>query len=130
MAHKKAGGSSRNGRDSQSKRLGVKRYGSQVVSAGNILVRGGKLHGIIDFGLMAVGDPACDLVIAWTFLRGPSREQFRSGLNIDEETWTRARAWSLWKALYHLESQRERKSELKGTLRLIETLLAEQRDRG
>ena len=39
MAHKKAGGSSRNGRDSQSKRLGVKRYGSQEVLAGNILVR-------------------------------------------------------------------------------------------
>ena len=39
MAHKKAGGSSRNGRDSQSKRLGVKRYGGQVVSAGSILVR-------------------------------------------------------------------------------------------
>ena len=38
MAHKKAGGSSRNGRDSQSKRLGVKRYGGQVVSAGSILV--------------------------------------------------------------------------------------------
>jgi large subunit ribosomal protein L27 len=39
MAHKKAGGSSRNGRDSQSKRLGVKRFGGQVVSAGSILVR-------------------------------------------------------------------------------------------
>ncbi|MDF7670593.1 50S ribosomal protein L27 [Orbaceae bacterium ESL0721] len=39
MAHKKAGGSSRNGRDSQSKRLGVKRYGNQEVLAGNILVR-------------------------------------------------------------------------------------------
>ena len=39
MAHKKAGGSSRNGRDSQSKRLGVKRYGGEVVRAGNILVR-------------------------------------------------------------------------------------------
>ena len=39
MAHKKAGGSSRNGRDSQSKRLGVKRYGGQFVAAGNILVR-------------------------------------------------------------------------------------------
>jgi large subunit ribosomal protein L27 len=39
MAHKKAGGSSRNGRDSESKRLGVKRYGGQLVSAGNILVR-------------------------------------------------------------------------------------------
>ncbi|MCL1860018.1 MAG: 50S ribosomal protein L27 [Proteobacteria bacterium] len=39
MAHKKAGGSSRNGRDSESKRLGVKRYGGQFVAAGNILVR-------------------------------------------------------------------------------------------
>ncbi|MFN3545639.1 MAG: 50S ribosomal protein L27 [Thiobacillus sp.] len=39
MAHKKAGGSSRNGRDSESKRLGVKRYGGQLVAAGNILVR-------------------------------------------------------------------------------------------
>ncbi len=39
MAHKKAGGSSRNGRDSESKRLGVKRYGGQFVPAGNILVR-------------------------------------------------------------------------------------------
>ncbi len=39
MAHKKAGGSSRNGRDSQSKRLGVKRYGGQLVAAGNIIVR-------------------------------------------------------------------------------------------
>lgn len=39
MAHKKAGGSSRNGRDSQSKRLGVKRYGGEAVVAGNIIVR-------------------------------------------------------------------------------------------
>ncbi|MFZ5600842.1 MAG: 50S ribosomal protein L27 [Pseudomonadota bacterium] len=39
MAHKKAGGSTRNGRDSESKRLGVKRYGGQLVKAGNIIVR-------------------------------------------------------------------------------------------
>ena len=46
MAHKKAGGSSRNGRDSESKRLGVKRYGGQLVSAGSILIRqrGTKFH--------------------------------------------------------------------------------------
>lgn len=46
MAHKKAGGSSRNGRDSESKRLGIKRYGGEAVSAGNILVRqrGTKVH--------------------------------------------------------------------------------------
>ncbi|MCP4596411.1 50S ribosomal protein L27 [Neptuniibacter sp.] len=46
MAHKKAGGSTKNGRDSESKRLGVKRYGGQAVIAGNILVRqrGTKFH--------------------------------------------------------------------------------------
>lgn len=46
MAHKKAGGSSRNGRDSESKRLGVKRYGGQLVSAGSIIVRqrGTRIH--------------------------------------------------------------------------------------
>jgi len=46
MAHKKAGGSTRNGRDSESKRLGVKRFGGQEVLAGNILVRqrGTKFH--------------------------------------------------------------------------------------
>ena len=46
MAHKKAGGSSRNGRDSSGQRLGVKRYGGQLVQAGNILVRqkGTRIH--------------------------------------------------------------------------------------
>ena len=46
MAHKKAGGSSRNGRDSQSKRLGVKRFGGEVVAAGSIIVRqrGTRIH--------------------------------------------------------------------------------------
>jgi large subunit ribosomal protein L27 len=46
MAHKKAGGSSRNGRDSESKRLGVKAFGEQVVTAGSIIVRqrGTKMH--------------------------------------------------------------------------------------
>jgi large subunit ribosomal protein L27 len=53
MAHKKAGGSSRNGRDSQSKRLGVKRYGGQVVSAGSILVRqrGTRVHPGVNVGM-------------------------------------------------------------------------------
>ncbi|MCM2681304.1 50S ribosomal protein L27 [Echinimonas agarilytica] len=53
MAHKKAGGSTRNGRDSESKRLGVKRYGGQAVLAGNILVRqrGTKFHAGNNVGL-------------------------------------------------------------------------------
>jgi len=53
MAHKKAGGSTRNGRDSQSKRLGVKIFGGQVVKAGNIIVRqrGTKMHAGVNVGL-------------------------------------------------------------------------------
>jgi large subunit ribosomal protein L27 len=53
MAHKKAGGSSRNGRDSESKRLGVKKFGDQVVIAGNILIRqrGTKFHAGVNVGV-------------------------------------------------------------------------------
>lgn len=53
MAHKKAGGSTRNGRDSESKRLGVKRYGGQQVLAGNILVRqrGTRFHAGTNVGV-------------------------------------------------------------------------------
>jgi large subunit ribosomal protein L27 len=53
MAHKKAGGSTRNGRDSESKRLGVKRFGGQLVSAGSIIVRqrGTKFHAGDNVGL-------------------------------------------------------------------------------
>ena len=53
MAHKKAGGSSRNGRDSESKRLGVKRYAGEVVRAGNIIIRqrGTAFHPGVNVGL-------------------------------------------------------------------------------
>jgi len=53
MAHKKAGGSSRNGRDSESKRLGVKKFGDQAVLAGNILIRqrGTKYHAGVNVGV-------------------------------------------------------------------------------
>lgn len=77
---------------------------------GNILIQGGKLSGVIDFGGMAIGDPACDLVIAWTFLKGQSREIFIRELDLDEDTWTRARAWALWKATYELCSMKDRNS--------------------
>ena len=52
MAHKKAGGSTRNGRDSESKRLGVKRFGSEIVKAGNIIVRqrGTRFHPGVNVG--------------------------------------------------------------------------------
>ena len=69
------------------------------VSPGNLLVKDGRLHAVIDFGSSGVGDPACDLVIAWTFLSGKSREAFRAALPLDRAAWARARGWALWKAL-------------------------------
>ncbi len=69
------------------------------VAPGNLLVRDGRLCAVIDFGCMAVGDPACDLAIAWAFLEGDARRAFRAGLPLDAGTWARGRGWALWKAL-------------------------------
>ena len=69
------------------------------VSAGNLLVQAGRLSAVIDFGQLGVADPACDLVVAWTFFEGPSRQAFRDALPLDAATWARARGWALWKAV-------------------------------
>ena len=69
------------------------------VAVGNLLVRDGRLAGVLDFGTCGVGDPACDLVIAWTLFDGDSRAALRAGLDLDDDTWDRARGWALWKAL-------------------------------
>jgi aminoglycoside phosphotransferase (APT) family kinase protein len=68
----------------------------------NLLLADGALHAVIDFGCAAVGDPACDLVMAWTFFPAQAAASFRRGLAADEATWTRARGWALWKALITL----------------------------
>jgi spectinomycin phosphotransferase len=69
------------------------------ISLANLLIHDDILIAVIDFGGMAVGDPACDLAIAWTFFTGESRKVFRTAINLDEATWARARAWALWKAI-------------------------------
>jgi aminoglycoside phosphotransferase (APT) family kinase protein len=69
------------------------------MSVGNLLSQDGELRAVIDFGMLGVGDPACDLSIAWTLFRGRSREVFRAMLPFDSGTWIRGRAWTLWKAL-------------------------------
>jgi aminoglycoside phosphotransferase (APT) family kinase protein len=65
----------------------------------NLIVRGRELVAVIDFGCCAVGDPACDLVFAWTFLDPMERTAFKSAVGLDDDTWDRARGWALWKAL-------------------------------
>ncbi|MCP4474104.1 MAG: aminoglycoside phosphotransferase family protein [Gammaproteobacteria bacterium] len=80
-------------------------------SSENILLKDGQVIAVIDFGCMGVGDPACDLVIAWTFLKNSSREVFRENLSLDSSTWQRARGWALWKALITLEKLKDKYSE-------------------
>jgi aminoglycoside phosphotransferase (APT) family kinase protein len=80
------------------------------VAAGNLLVRGERLSAVLDFGSSGVGDPACDTVIAWTFLSGSSRDRFHAELDVDAGTWSRGRGWALWKALISLVGHLERDS--------------------
>jgi aminoglycoside phosphotransferase (APT) family kinase protein len=63
--------------------------------AENLLVAGGRLSAVLDFGGLSVGDPTVDLVAAWEVLDPPARETFRRLVDVDEPTWERARAWAL-----------------------------------
>ena len=69
------------------------------IAAGNLLLREGKLSAVIDFSGLVVGDPACDLVIAWTLFEAENRQTFQTAFDFDANTWARARGWALWKAL-------------------------------
>jgi aminoglycoside phosphotransferase (APT) family kinase protein len=72
------------------------------IASGNLLVEEGRLGAVIDFGTSGVGDPSCDLAIAWTLFEGESREAFRAALQPDDAMWARGRGWVLWKALITL----------------------------
>ncbi|MDT0262592.1 aminoglycoside phosphotransferase family protein [Jatrophihabitans lederbergiae] len=96
------------------------------VATGNLLARNGRLVAVIDFGTCGVGDPACDLVIAWTRFSGESREAFRHAVRADDGTWARARGWALWKALIglaeHIDTDAQRAAINR---RVIQNVLAD-----
>ena len=69
---------------------------------GNLLVHDGRLSGVIDWGVMGVGDPACELIVAWSLFSGESRHVFREALAVDDATWARGRGWALLVALHAL----------------------------
>jgi aminoglycoside phosphotransferase (APT) family kinase protein len=75
---------------------------------GNLLVKQGRLSAVIDFAGLGVGDPACDLMIAWGLFSGESRDMFRAALTVDDATWARGRGWALSQALifipYYLDT--------------------------
>jgi aminoglycoside phosphotransferase (APT) family kinase protein len=105
------------------------------INATNLLVDDGRLSAVIDFGCSGVGDPACDVTIAWTFFFAESRETFRARLGLDDATWARGRGWALWKALIQLAQARKANAEeallmgggydQEGIRRVIDDVLAE-----
>lgn len=82
------------------------------MAAGNLLLAEGRLVAVIDFGCCAVGDPACDLTIAWTLLDAAGAGAFRRGVDLDDGTWDRARGWALWKAAITLRRERGRRPDV------------------
>jgi aminoglycoside phosphotransferase (APT) family kinase protein len=65
----------------------------------NWLVRDGRISGVIDWGEMGVGDPACDVMVAWKLHSPEARDAFRDALPTDDATWARARGWVVWQAV-------------------------------
>ncbi len=101
------------------------------IAWGNLLVENGSLSGVIDFGTSGVGDPACDLAIAWTFFDGESREVFRDGMALDCGAWARGRGWTLWKALIVLADMTGAPASEKAKQRVvIDEVLADHRPYG
>ncbi len=95
------------------------------IAPGNLLVRDGRLSAVIDFGGMAVGDPACDLAIAWTHFTGEARDAFRAALPLDPATWARGRGWALWKALITAAGHHLNQRAAGAAWRTIDAILAE-----
>jgi aminoglycoside phosphotransferase (APT) family kinase protein len=82
------------------------------LDARNLLVREGRLCAVIDWGCVGVGDPACDLMVAWKMLSADTRDSFREVLSVDDATWARSQGWALSQAVgalsyYTLETNRE-----------------------
>ncbi len=65
------------------------------LQSGNLLAQRGRLSAVIDFGCLGVGDPACDLQVAWNLFSTETRNEFRAALQIDDATWARGRGWAL-----------------------------------
>lgn len=92
----------------------------------NLLAVRGRLSGVIDFGGLGVGDPACDLLIAWNLFFGESRAAFRAALAVDDATWARGRGWALSVALIALPYYRDTNPAIASQARhVIDEVLAD-----
>ena len=91
------------------------------LDARNWLVRDGRICAVIDWACMGVGDPACDVMVAWKLHSAAARWAFREALPVDDSTWARARGWALQQAIgaiayYTLENNRSLVLEGRGWL--------------
>ena len=97
------------------------------LSPGNLLVTDDRLSAVIDFGGLGVGDPACDLVVAWNLFADGARETFRAAMRVDDSTWARGRGWALSTALVALPYYRDTNPVLAANSRyVIAAVLADQ----
>ncbi|MFV2099078.1 phosphotransferase [Micromonospora sp. LOL_014] len=107
---------------------GVDRWFHGDIAPGNPLLADGQLAAVIDFGTCGVGDPACDLAIAWTLLTSDSRQAFRARLAVDDATWARGRGWALWKTLAscsNASADPEKAEELANAHRILAGICSE-----
>jgi aminoglycoside phosphotransferase (APT) family kinase protein len=72
------------------------------IQPGNLLAVDGRITAVIDFGVLGLGDPSCDLIVAWNLLSGESRVVFRAAIDVDDATWARGRGWALSVALLYI----------------------------
>jgi aminoglycoside phosphotransferase (APT) family kinase protein len=94
----------------------------------NLLVERGRLSAVIDFGCLGVGDPACDLQVAWNLFSAQTRDVLRSALAVDDATWARGRGWALSVGLIALPYYQNTNPVLSGIARrAIAEALADQK---
>jgi len=95
---------------------------------GNLLLRQGRLCGVIDFGCLGVGEPAMDLTPSWTVFDDQARAVYRAALGVDDATWARSRGWALSFGLIALPYYRDSNPVLAGIYRrAIDRILADHR---
>lgn len=101
------------------------------LSPGNLILQGGRLTGVIDFGGLGMGVPDCDLIVAWNLLPAEARNVFRAELGVDDAMWARGRGWALSVALIQLPYYRETNPALAANARhVIREVLADQAVKG
>jgi aminoglycoside phosphotransferase (APT) family kinase protein len=97
------------------------------LQSGNLLAVDGRLSAVIDWGCLDVGDPACDVMPAWSYLPEEARDAFRAALPVDDATWARGRGWALSVGLIALPYYETTNPVLAGIARRsIDAVLADQ----